>query len=67
MDFACKDGSYVSIKVRSIKSTGDNCLINAMSQCNGELGRGFRANDVRKTLGIPEGPIDYSYCKAIST
>jgi hypothetical protein len=67
MQFEQEDGTMVGVKVRSVKSTGDNCLINAMSQANASLGRGFRAQKVRDELAIPAGAIETKWCDAIAS
>jgi hypothetical protein len=46
------DDSLFSIKVSSVKSSGDNCLINALSQANASLGKGFRAQKIREELKL---------------
>jgi hypothetical protein len=62
MYFDCDD-QKIELVVQSVKSSGDNCLINAMSQANSSLGRGFRAESIRKTLNIPSGAISSEWCQ----
>jgi hypothetical protein len=37
-----------------------------MSQANGALGKGFRAQKVREELQIPAGPISVDHCGSIA-
>lgn len=65
MRFQGENDKLLELKVSTVKSTGDNCLINALSQANGALGKGFRAQKVRDELAIPQGPISADECGKI--
>ena len=65
MQFQGEDGQLNTIKVSSVKSTDNNCLIMAMSQC-AKLGNGFRAATFRKQNGIAPGPIEVDKCDFIA-
>jgi hypothetical protein len=49
MKFEGEGDRILELKVQTVKSTGDNCLINAMSQV-GCLGKAFRAQKLREEL-----------------
>ncbi len=66
MKFQSEDDKILELKVSTVKSSGDNCLINALSQANGNLGKAFRAQKVREELNIPEGPINALECAHIA-
>lgn len=67
LTFDLDDGHMKSIKIRSVKSKNHNCLINAISQCNKTLGKGFRAQSIRDKLSLPDGAIESIRAPLIAT
>ena len=63
--FKGDNDELIELKVKSVKSTDNNCLINSMSQC-AVMGKGFRAKDVREKMQIPNGPIGSEWCLRIA-
>jgi hypothetical protein len=65
MKFDDGSGKVLELRVCSVKSTGDNCLINSMQQAKGVNDKAFRANKVREELAIPTGAIGPEWCDRI--
>lgn len=65
--FASDETSKVTtLKISSVKTKDNNCLIGAISQCNAALGKGFRAANIRAKLALPAGAIDASQAPRIA-
>lgn len=66
MSFQGQNDELLTLRVATVKSSGENCLINALSQANTTLGRGFRAQKVREELQIQAGAIPADCCFQIA-
>ena len=64
--FENENGDFTQLKVESVKSKDNNCLINALQQANG-YNRSFKADNIRKVLGLElKTAISSEYCDVIA-